>query len=67
MKISSVFLILTILLVFLKIGGFISISWLWCFSLIWIPFGLVMSVLTLSGIVLVLSVVVKIIDKILER
>lgn len=66
MKISSVFLILTILLVFLKVGGFISISWLWCFSLIWIPFGLVVSVLTLCGIVLMLSVIVKIIDKVLK-
>jgi hypothetical protein len=67
MKISSIFLILTILLVFLKVGGFISISWLWCFSLIWVPFGLVMSLMALSAIVIMLSVIVKIINKVLER
>lgn len=66
MKLSSVFLILTILLVFLKIGGFISISWLWCFSLIWVPFALVMSLMTLCAIVIMLSIIVKIIDKTLE-
>jgi hypothetical protein len=66
MKISNIFLILTILLVFLKVGGFISISWLWCFSLIWIPFGLIMSFMILCGIVLVLSIIVKIIDKVLK-
>lgn len=67
MKISSILLTLTILLVFLKVRGFISISWLWCFSLIWVPFGLVMSLMTLSAIVIMLSVIVKIINKVLER
>ena len=66
MKISSIFLILTILLVFLKIGDFISISWLWCFSLIWIPFGLIMSLMILCGVVILLSIIIKVIDKILE-
>lgn len=67
MKMSSIFLTLTILLVFLKVGGFISISWLWCFSLIWVPFGLVMSLMTLCAIVIMLSIIVKIINKVLER
>ena len=67
MKISSILLILTIILVFLKVGGFISTSWLWCFSLIWIPFGLVMSLLALCGVILGLSIIVKVIDKVLER
>ena len=67
MKISSILLTLTILLVFLKVEGFTSISWLWCFSLIWVPFGLVMSLMTLSAIVIMLSVIVKIINKVLER
>ena len=67
MKISSVLLILTIVLVFLKVGGLISISWLWCFSLIWVPFGLIMSFMALCGVVLGLSIIVKLIDKVLER
>lgn len=67
MKISSILLILTIILVFLKVGGFISVSWLWCFSLIWIPFGLVMSLMALCGVIFGLSVIVKVIDKVLER
>ena len=67
MKISSVLLILTIVLVFLKVGGLISISWLWCFSLVWIPFGLVMALIALCGVVLGLSIIVKLINKVLER
>ena len=67
MKISSILLILTIVLVFLKVGGFISTSWLWCFSLIWIPFGLVMALMALCGVILGLSIIVKVIDKVLER
>ena len=66
MKLSTVFIIITLLLVFLKVGGFITISWLWCFSLIWIPFALVASILGLCAVVLVLSVIVKIIDKVLK-
>ena len=34
-------ILLTIILCILKVAGIISISWWWCFGLIWIPFAVI--------------------------
>lgn len=43
-KFGSTQLILTALLCILKLTGVLSISWWWCFCLIWLPFALFIGV-----------------------
>lgn len=40
-------LVLTALLCILKLTGVISISWWWCFCLIWLPFALLLGIIAL--------------------
>lgn len=54
---SSVTILLTGLLCVLKITGVLSISWWWCFCLIWLPFSILF---TLIGFVFIITVIVVI-------
>lgn len=51
-------LLITALLCILKAAGIISISWWWCFGLIWIPFAII---LTLFSILVILALIYAII------
>lgn len=60
---GSAQLILTALLCILKLTGILSISWWWCFCLIWLPFALFFGVcLFLIVCVLIHAIVAVIID-----
>ena len=51
-------LLLTVLLCILKLMGTITISWWWCFCLLWLPFAIVLGICL---IVLMFAVVAGII------
>lgn len=55
--------IVTLLLCTFKLTGVISISWLWCLCLIWLPVALIFAII---GIFLVLFIAVIIIGLIVE-
>lgn len=55
--------ILTILLCILKLTGSLKISWLWCFSLFWIPIVLIIAILCLVVSVTFISSLIEIIFK----
>lgn len=43
--------LLTIVLVVLKVLGYLDLGWIWVFSPLWIPLGLVAVVLVFAGII----------------
>ena len=51
-------ILITIILCILKAVGIISISWWWCFCLIWIPFAIIF---TLFFILVILALIYSII------
>lgn len=56
-------IILTVLLCILKLIGVLKISWLWCFSLFWIPIALFIAILCLIVSVTFVSSLIEIIFK----
>lgn len=52
-------LLITALLCILKLTGVISISWWWCFCLIWLPFAILFGVLGLIAIIAVPFLIIE--------
>lgn len=50
-------IIITALLCVLKEAGLISISWLWCFGLLWFPIALGIGLYVLSIILIIVVVI----------
>lgn len=53
---SPIMMVLLILLIIGKVSGFLDISWIWVFSPIWIPIGIVLFFTILFIILLTLGV-----------
>lgn len=49
--ISSVTIFITVLICILKLIGILNISWFWCFSLVWLPFAILLVLITLISII----------------
>ena len=47
--------LLTLVFITLKLTGYISWSWWWVLALLWIPFGIVILILAVAGLVSLLS------------
>lgn len=39
--------VLTVILCILKLEGIVTISWLWCFSFIWLPIAVLITIILL--------------------
>lgn len=62
-NLGGITIILTTLLCILKVVGILKISWLWCFSLFWIPIALLIAILCLVVSVTFISSLIEIIFK----
>lgn len=62
-KISSTTILLTALLCILKATETITISWLWCFCLLWLPFAIGVVIL---GIIFIYAIFYGIIKTIIN-
>lgn len=62
-KFGSATVLITALLCILKVTGYLSISWLWCFCLLWLPFALVLGVI---GLILVCAIIYAIVILVTE-
>ena len=60
-------ILLTALLCILKITGVITISWWWCFCLIWLPFAILFAILGLIVAVAVPFLIIALIIEILNN
>lgn len=60
-NLGGITIILTTLLCILKVVGILKISWLWCFSLFWIPIALFIAILCLIVSVTFISSLLEII------
>ena len=49
--------LLVVTFITLKLCGVIAWSWLWVLSPVWIPFVIVAAILTLAGVIAVLSTI----------
>ena len=58
--------IITLLLCVLKLTGVISISWWWCFCLVWLPFALIFAVIGICFIVLIATILIGLIIELIE-
>lgn len=58
--------ITTLLLCALKLTGVISISWLWCFCLVWLPFALIFAIIGICFIVLIIAILIGLIIELIE-
>lgn len=56
-------IILTALLCILKLTGVLTISWWWCFCLIWLPFAILFAIL---GLFIVITIPFLIVALIIE-
>ena len=66
-EIGSVFIIITILLCILKVLNIISISWWWCFCLIWLPFAILFGLIGLFVAIAVPFLIIALIIEILNN
>lgn len=62
-NLGGIAIILTVLLCILKTIGVLKISWLWCFSLFWLPIALLIAILCLVVSVTFISSLMEIIFK----
>ena len=60
-------IILTALLCMLKITGILTISWYWCFCLIWMPFVILFAILGVAVAITVPFLIVAFIIEILKN
>ena len=60
-------IILTALLCILKLIGVLSISWWWCFCLIWLPFAILFGLIGLFVAIAVPFLIVAVIIEILKN
>jgi hypothetical protein len=63
LKLFDIITVLTALLCFLKLFGILSISWIWCFSLIWLP---IVTFILLLFIVIFIIFIVSLIEVIFK-
>lgn len=54
---------ITVLLCILKLAGVLNISWLWCFSMIWLPIAFFVSLICLAALVVIIVSLVEVIFK----
>jgi len=56
-------LFITVLLCILKVAGVINISWWWCFCLFWLPFAILVAIISilvaLCGLWLMISLIIE--------
>ena len=60
-------IILTALLCILKLIGVLSISWWWCFCLIWLPFAILFGLIGLFVVIAVPFLIIALIIEILNN
>jgi hypothetical protein len=51
--------LLTVTLVFLKINNYVTWSWLWIFSPIWIPFAIFIMLIAVSAVIALLIFILE--------
>lgn len=66
-KVGSTTVLITALLCILKVMGYISISWLWCFCLLWLPFAMVFCVVGLIFISAIVYVIFLLITSLINK
>jgi len=59
-------MLLTLILIGLKIGGYINISWIWVFCPLWIGIAIVLAVLLVSILVMAFVALLAIIAEFLK-
>ena len=59
-------MLLTLILIGLKIGGYINISWIWVFRPLWIGIAIVLAVLLVSILVMAFVALLAIIAEFLK-
>ena len=59
-------IIVTLLLCTLKLTGVISISWLWCLCLIWLPVALIFAVIGIFFVILIAVIIVGLIVELID-
>ena len=66
-NIGNGFILLTVFLCILKVMGVFPVHWIWCFSLIWMPFailfGLIVAILAIAFPFLLVRVIHDIITR----
>lgn len=62
----SIAILLTGLLCILKITGVLSISWWWCFCLIWLPFAILFALIGLVSIITVILIICALIIELIK-
>ena len=60
-------IIITALLCILKLIGVLSISWWWCFCLIWLPFAIVFGIIGLFVAITVPFLIIALLIEILKN
>lgn len=60
-------ILLTALLCILKITGVLTISWWWCFCLIWLPFAILFGLIGLFVVIAVPFLIIAVIIEILNN
>ena len=60
-------ILLTALLCILKLTGVLTISWWWCFCLIWLPFAILFAILGVMVAIAVPFLIVALIIEILSN
>lgn len=66
-KIGWSAVIVTLLLCILKVGGLLSIPWIWCFCILWFPIVLGLGLFTIVCVGLMLTALVLLIIDLLEN
>lgn len=66
-KFGSATVLITALLCILKVTGYLNISWLWCFCLLWLPFALVFGVIGLILVCAIIYIIVTLITELINK
>jgi hypothetical protein len=66
-KFGSATVLITALLCILKVTGYLSIPWLWCFCLLWLPFALVFGVIGLILVCAIIYIIVILITELITK
>ena len=64
---SSIPILLTTLLCILKLTGILDISWLWCFSLMWMPFAIIIGIMSIIFALALPFLIIKIIHDLITK
>ena len=64
---SSGTIILTAFLCILKLTGVLTISWWWCFCLIWLPFALLLGLVILFVAIVIPFVLIELLISLLKN